>query len=86
MHALIPPYSICVDAAWEVVEKLTDEGNCPGLLFDDNGHWALSLEGAQDVPIGPDPQDIATTFFIEADMWADTVPLAICIAALKWLA
>jgi hypothetical protein len=69
-----------------VVEKLTDEGNCPGLLFDDNGHWALSLEGAQDVPIGPDPQDIATTFFIEADMWADTVPLAICIAALKWLA
>ena len=69
--------------AWEVVEKLTDKGQCPGLIFDDNGHWALSLEGAQNVPIGPDPQDIATSFFLSADMWCETVPLTICRAALK---
>ena len=72
-----------IAAAWEVIEKLADEGHCPGLIYDDNGHWALSLEGAQDVPIGPDPQDIATSFFVNADMWCDTAPLTICRAALK---
>ena len=69
--------------AWEVLEKLVDDGYCPGLIYDDNGHWALSLEGTQNIPIGPEPQDIATTFFIEADMWCDTPLLAICHTALQ---
>ena len=75
-------FSENIAVAWKVVEKLVDEGHCPGLLFDDNGHWALPLEGAQNVTIGPDPQDIATTFFVNAVMWADTAPLAICHAVL----
>ena len=79
----MPHYSTDVAAAWEVVERLVDDGHCPGLIFDDNGHWALPLEGTQNCPMGPGPQDIATSFFIEADMWAETAPLAICRAALR---
>ena len=88
-HELDPRHrwspSIDIKAAWQVVEWLVDKGYCPGLLYDDNGHWALALEGMQDVPIGPDPQDIATSFFVDSIMWADTAPLAICKAALKEL-
>ena len=84
-HCRVPHYSTDDAPAWEVVDKLLDEGYCPALLYDDNGHWALSLEGMQNVPIGPDPQDIATSFFINADMWCDTRPLAICRAVLEVL-
>lgn len=78
-----PSFSTEMWAAWEVVERLVDDGHCPGLIFDDNGHWALPLEGTQNCPMGPGPQDIATSFFIEGDMWAETAPLAICRAALR---
>ena len=80
---VVLPYSTVDAAAWEVVEKLVNDGYCPGLIYDDNGHWALSLEGTQNVPIGPDPQDIATSFFVSADMWCDTAFLAICRTVLK---
>ena len=76
-------YSTDIAAAWKVVEKLVNSGWCVGLLFDDNGHWALATDGTQNVPLGDGPEDIATTFFIEKELWCDTAPLAICRAALK---
>lgn len=67
---------------WEVVRWLIEDGYCPAILYDDNGHWALSLEGWQNVPDGDESQEIATTFLVEAALWADIVPLAICRTAL----
>ncbi len=78
----LPDYFGSIAAAWEVMEKMVENGYCPAILFDDNGHWALSLEGWQNVPDGDEPQEIVTTFLVEAAFWADTVPLAISRAAL----
>ena len=75
-------FSTDIAPAWKVMEKMVENGYCPAILSDDNGHWALSLDGWQNVPDGDEPQDITTTFLVEAALWADTVPLAICRAAL----
>ena len=83
VYGILARYSTDIAAAWEVLEKLVNDGYCPGLIYDDNDHWALSLEGTQNVPIGPDPQDIATSFFVSVEMWCDTPQLAICHAALQ---
>ena len=79
----VDDYSGKMDIAWEIVEEMVNEGSCPALLYDDNGHWTLSEEGMQNMPESDGPQEIATVFFIEADMWYDTAPLAICHTALK---
>jgi len=47
------------------------------LIDDDNGHVALVFDGAQNVPMGDDPEDIATTFFIEKDKWRSNLRSAI---------
>jgi hypothetical protein len=76
-------YTTDIAAAWQVVEKLNAEGGCYSLINDDNGHWAMASDGIQNVPDGDDPADIATSFWVEKDLWADTAPMAICLAALK---
>lgn len=81
--SVVPWYTEHIVAAWSVVEHEVENGACPALLYDDNGHWALSQCGAQTLSIGDDPQDIATTFIVEAEMWSDTPALAICKAL--WL-
>jgi len=79
---IIPLFSTDIAAAWEALEVLIKGGACPSLIFDDNKHWALSLEGMQNVPESDNPIDIWTSFFIEKDYWCDSAPLAICRAAL----
>ena len=59
------------------LEQIVSEGVCPGLINDDNGHWALVFDGMQNVPTGDAPEDISTSFFIEAHQWRDTVREAI---------
>ena len=77
------PYSSDIDAAWEVVEHLTNNGYCPAILFDDNGHWAMSTDGSQSVPMSSDTEDISTMFFVKKNEWANSAPLAICRASIK---
>lgn len=48
-----------------------------GLISDDNGHWAVSGCGMQNVPFGNSPCDIETSFVVEAHEWKDTVREAI---------
>ena len=48
-----------------------------GLVSDDNGHWACVTEGTQTCPLGDDPDDIQTTFWIEKARWFNTVREAI---------
>jgi len=60
----------------DILEKAGKRGYCPALLNDDAGHWAVSGEGMQNVPIDP-PCDIHTTFFVEKSQWKKTVREAI---------
>lgn len=60
-----------------VLEQLSDMGHCPALIFDDNGHWAVSSAGIQDVSLGEEPSDISTCFFIEAEEWKNTIREAV---------
>ena len=64
------------------LQQLASDGYCPALLYDDNGHWALVFDGFQNCPMGAAPCDINTTFYVEADDWAETIDEAVsrCIA------
>ena len=77
----VPHYSTRIQDAWLVVEKMTGDGFCPALIFDDNGSWVMAFDGIQNLPEDDDP--LITSFCIESKMIADTAPLAICLAALK---
>jgi len=54
-----------------IMEELSHLGQCPCLLNDDNGHWAISSDGYQTVVTG-EPQDVETHFFVEAKQWKNT--------------
>ena len=51
---------------------LEENGDGCGLISDDAGHWAVSTSGFQNVPENP-PQDIETSFFVEANEWKLTI-------------
>jgi len=50
------------------------------LINDDNGHWVVVADGAQNLPRGKAPCDINTTHFIEKRQWRKTVRGAIDLA------
>ena len=66
-----------------VLQTLSHHGYCPALLNDDNGHWAVTFDGFQAVPNGDDPDDIETTFFVEAADWKDSIREALIHALEK---
>lgn len=61
----------------KTLNELTEKGYCPALIFDDNGHWALAFDGTQPVNFYTEPQSMHTTFYIEEDMWKDSIEEAI---------
>jgi hypothetical protein len=61
----------------KIFTELADEGGCPALINDDNGHWAVTDEGLQSVPDSDEPEDIHTTFFVEKGKWKDTIEEAV---------
>jgi hypothetical protein len=60
------------------LEEVTQEGACPGLINDDNGHWAVSFSGIQDVPSKMGA--IYTTYLVEAHEWRNSIREAILAA------
>ena len=70
-------YSTDIAAAWEVVLHEMDKGGCPNLVNDDDGHWALSFDGTNNILC-----TMQTSFIDDPRLWCDTAPLAICKAAL----
>jgi len=60
----------------ERIDWLEAQFGC-ALVNDDNAHWTVAFDGMQNVPEGEGPCDIATSFFIEADRWANSVREAI---------
>ncbi len=61
----------------DALERLVDGGACPGVINDDNGHWAVAEDGIQNCCFGEEPQDLSTTFFIEARKFRSTIREAI---------
>ncbi|MFA5299688.1 MAG: hypothetical protein WC389_16005 [Lutibacter sp.] len=61
----------------QALEELTKIGYAPNLLNDDNGHWAVSGDGFQNLPEGDEPEDISTTIFVEAKSWKDSIKEAL---------
>lgn len=59
------------------LEALVAGGDCPGIVNDDNGHWAVTGAGMQNVVCGDEPQDVNTTFYVEASMWKNSLREAI---------
>jgi hypothetical protein len=63
----------------ELLDWFEDKGAivCAALINDDNGHWAVSTTGMQNVIVGDGLGDVQTTFFIEAADWKRSVREAI---------
>ena len=47
------------------------------VVSDDNGHWACVGDGFQTSPMGKQPQDIQTTFWIEKKQWRNSIRASI---------
>lgn len=56
-----------------IIEELTKLGDAPCILYDDNGHFAITSEGAQSVCFGDAPMDCELQFSVEAEYWKDTM-------------
>jgi hypothetical protein len=85
-HVTPLPYSTDIDAAWSVVEHMARDGFAFSLWRSD-GNGSRSLAGFN-CPLGPcekhgNPYD---NWHGSRDIRADTVPLAICRAALEAVA
>lgn len=59
------------------LEKLVERGSCPGIINDDKGHWAVSDTGHQSIQPGPGPDNVDTSFYVEAHEWRKTIREAI---------
>lgn len=55
-----------------VMEQLSHLGWCVNLLNDDNGHWAVTCDGYQNLVYGDEPEDVETHFFVEAKEWQNS--------------
>jgi hypothetical protein len=55
-----------------ILDQLANLGQCPNLLNDDNGHWAVICAGFQNVVTGDEPEDVRTSFYVEAANWKNT--------------
>ena len=61
----------------ELLDLLEKKGFGCGLISDDNGHWAVSGTGFQNVPPGKKPVKIATSFLVQAKEWKGSVRAAL---------
>jgi hypothetical protein len=55
-----------------IMDELSRLGQCPCLINDDNGHWAVTSEGYQNVIMRDELEDVESNFFIEAKEWKNT--------------
>jgi hypothetical protein len=62
----------------ERLDWLENQEGC-GLISDDCGHWAVSGDGFQNIPVNQrkNPEDIQTAFFIESKQWKVSIRDAI---------
>jgi hypothetical protein len=56
-----------------ILETITYLGGSPNLLYDDNGHFAITDEGYQSVAFGDEPVDVETSFNVPKECWKKTI-------------
>jgi len=56
-----------------IIESLTHIGSAPNILYDDNGHFAITCDGIQTISYGDEPVDVETSFYIEKEHWFSTI-------------
>ena len=49
------------------MQAIVNNGDCPALLFDDNGHWAISDVGFENI------DGLWYDYDIEPDSWKDSI-------------
>ena len=54
-----------------ILEELTKLGWCPNLIYDDNGHFAISCDSYGQV--NEEVDDMTTTVFASKDHWKPTI-------------
>lgn len=60
------------------LERIARSGDCPGVINDDNGHWAVSGDGIQTLPARTgEPFDCHTTFIVPSEAWHTSIRAAI---------
>lgn len=62
------------------LDWLEAKQNGLALVHDDNQHWAVAFDGFQNVIAGDKPQDLQTSYDIEASRFRPTVREAIDLA------
>lgn len=71
----------------KALEDLSSIGWAPSLLNDDNGHWAVSVDGMQSVSVSTSknnsPFDVAMSCFVEKAAWKKSIWEAIVWAIEK---
>jgi len=74
----IPRFSEDYGAALAAMEGATRLGFCPCLIYDDNGHWAVTNSGIQSVPSGKKrPDEFTAILDVEPSAWSGTPALAL---------
>jgi len=58
-----------------VIEELTKLGQAPSILYDDNGHFAITSDGIQSISVEPD--DCEMYFYASKNMWKPTIRKAL---------
>lgn len=59
-----------------ILESYTMLGQAPQIIYDDNGHWAVTSSGFSSFPMtesGKFEGDESFTAFVEPDMWKSTI-------------
>lgn len=59
-----------------IIESLTQLGEAPNVIYDDNGHFAVSGSGMSAVPMsdsGKFEEEESFTTFVEPEQWYDTI-------------
>ena len=62
------------------LDEITHEGYAPCLVFDDDGHWAVSFSAFQPVPGGDGEgfsEQVIISIIVEKDEWKNSIEEAI---------
>ena len=56
-----------------ILDELSNLGQAPNLLYDDNGHFAITSDGFQNVSSEEEPIDMNMSFFVPKESWKKTI-------------
>lgn len=55
-----------------ILEQLTHLGMAPSVIYDDNGHFAVSSDGMQEIPMEKEGSTIGLTTIVKKEQWKDS--------------